>query len=117
MKKTLLIGAMASFLGLAACNGENLAQIIADVQAGTKTACAFVPTATTITEIVVNAAFPSATPVMDIVKSIVTQVCAVKMAHMNSLKAAHPGASPMVLIVNGKAVTIHGRDTTSGKSL
>ena len=113
MNRLYIVGPMAAFIALAGCNAQNLADIIKGVQENAKTVCSFVPAAETISAIVVNAAFPEATPLRDIVSSIVKQLCAIKMAHR---PASHVGASPMVIVVNGKTVPIHGLDTATGKS-
>ena len=99
MKKILIVPALA--LALSACSPtaqQNLVNIVNDVQIATQTACKFVPTATTIADIISagSATVPS---------QIANVICA---AVTGSTPTPTPGAGPMRVLIDGKTIQVTG---------
>ena len=99
MKKIAIASALA--ISLAACSPaaqQSLVNIVNDVQIATQTACKFVPTATTIADIIAagSATVPS---------QIANVICA-------AVNGATPtptlGAGPMRVLIDGKTIQVTG---------
>lgn len=92
MKKTLLTGLLSAWLFVGAtCSATDITALIAQVQAQTAQACAFVPTAQTIVDI-----FQSNNAALQNAAQIAAAICASVAPHAASET------------VRGKAVTVGG---------
>lgn len=114
MRKHLLGAALASALGVAGCatSGTGSTITVASVQSAAVTACSYLPTAATITNIL------TANPIAATAESIAAIICGAVTSPPAVAQPAAPGAklkaAAPVVVVNGKAITVHGAFVAGG---
>lgn len=112
MNKISIALALAGSVALAACGttvGTVTLPTVKQVQASVAAACAYVPSATTVADIIAAAtpAGPTGTAVVNTVSSITSAICAAVATAPQSLNRFGVAPTPVV-VINGKVIQVTG---------